>query len=110
MTKKKFFELCDSALYGESEYGTMGLEVMVRSDPYVQISTDFSIYLRGWFRGTSYRFVESVNQRDWKTSKDRCKAKLPKYERWLTEWKTMNPGQQYVLCDDCNGPLPKCWC
>lgn len=116
MTKVEFFKRCDRFLHGTCDKGILDVHVDVGTDPVERIGGDWGIYLRGYPASRvalGYTLIETTPQRKsdaWKTARQKCEAKLPKYKRWLEEWKAMNPPQDYSSCPFCHEPVPACRC
>jgi hypothetical protein len=112
VNKATFLSLCDLAAYGQTNLGFFDLKVVRCMESAARYTGDHVIELRGHFRGIPYR--EVYRPKNQKTldgilkAKETCEAALPKFERWLKEWKDANPPRTFNVCINCYEE--KCYC
>lgn len=111
MNKAQFFELCDGAVYGTDVDGIHYRLCVLVGGSYRDLMKH--VYLIGHFQHGTSISVETVNGQYTPegsiSATNRLIAKLPKYERWLEEWKALNPPRKNIhLCVCCDRPAT--WC
>ena len=101
MNKATFMNLCNLATYGNTNQGFMDLKVVRCMESGAFITGDHVIELQGHFRSFSYHeLYRPQNQRSLDgmiAAKKTCEAALPKFERWLAEWKDANPPRTFKV-------------